>query len=64
MIPPRRRRTLEGVRRGNRHILDLLTEMESGFLLDVVVAQSTAILKLFSSKDKTLLIWGDPLKSE
>jgi len=35
-------------------------KMESGFLLDVVVAQSTAILQLFTSKDKTLLIWGNP----
>ena len=33
--------------------------MEGGLLLDVVVAQSAAILKLLSSKDKTLLVRGD-----
>uniref|UniRef100_A0A2M4CK00 Putative ubiquitin/40s ribosomal protein s27a fusion n=1 Tax=Anopheles darlingi TaxID=43151 RepID=A0A2M4CK00_ANODA len=34
--------------------------MESRFLLDVVVGQSTTILQLLSSEDKTLLIWRDP----
>jgi hypothetical protein len=34
-------------------------EMESGFLLDVVVRKGSAILKLLSSKDKSLLIWWD-----
>jgi len=34
-------------------------QMESGFLLDVVVAQSAAILKLLSSENESLLIWGD-----
>jgi len=33
--------------------------MESGFLLDVVVRESAAILKLLSSEDKTLLIGRD-----
>jgi len=33
--------------------------MKSGLLLDVVVGQSPTILKLFSSKDQTLLIWRD-----
>jgi len=32
-------------------------QMESGFLLDVVVRQSSAILQLLSSKDETLLVW-------
>jgi hypothetical protein len=31
-------------------------QVESGFLLDVVVAQGTTILELLASKDKTLLI--------
>merc|ERR1712093_910793 len=34
-------------------------EMESGFLLDVVVLESTSILKLLSSEDKSLLVWWD-----
>ena len=35
--------------------------MQSRLLLDVVVAQSAPILKLLSSKNKTLLIRGDAL---
>ena len=31
-------------------------EMESGFLLDVVVLEGTAILELLAGEDKTLLI--------
>merc|ERR1719387_1927229 len=34
-------------------------KMESAFLLDVVVAQGASIFKLFSSEDKTLLVWRD-----
>jgi len=33
--------------------------MKGGLLLDVVVGQSSAILKLLSSEDKSLLIWRD-----
>ncbi|KAJ0692302.1 hypothetical protein HanPI659440_Chr15g0584321 [Helianthus annuus] len=36
-------------------------QMEGGFFLDVVICQSTTILKLFSSKDQSLLVWWDPL---
>jgi len=36
-------------------------QMQCGFLLDIVVWQGTPILKLFSCKDKTLLIRGDAL---
>merc|ERR1719401_1601850 len=36
-------------------------QVERGFLLDVVITESTAILQLLASKDKTLLIWGDAL---
>merc|ERR1719320_17399 len=32
-------------------------QMKSGFLLNVVVTESSAILKLFSSKDQPLLVW-------
>merc|ERR1739844_383990 len=35
--------------------------MQGGFLLDVVVRKSTAILQLFSGKDQSLLIWGNAL---
>ncbi len=35
--------------------------MESRFLLDVVVGESTAILKLLAGEDQTLLIWGNAL---
>ena len=34
-------------------------KMESGFFLDVVIAESTAIFQLLTSKDQTLLIWGN-----
>ena len=33
--------------------------MESGLLLDVVVRESSAVFKLLSSEDETLLIWRD-----
>merc|ERR1719408_363773 len=36
-------------------------EMESGLLLDVVVAEGSAILELFTSEDESLLIWGNTL---
>merc|ERR1712156_1027673 len=32
-------------------------QMQSGLLLDVVVREGTAILKLFTSKDQPLLVW-------
>ena len=34
-------------------------EMESRFLLDIVIRKGSAILKLLSSEDKSLLIWWD-----
>merc|ERR1712207_97943 len=34
-------------------------KMESGLLLDVVVGESSAILKLLSSEDESLLVWWD-----
>jgi len=34
--------------------------MEGGLLLDVVVGEGSAILKLLSSEDETLLVRGDP----
>lgn len=36
-------------------------QMEGGLLLDVVVRQSSAVLKLLSSENQTLLIRGDSL---
>ena len=36
-------------------------QMQSRFLLDVVIAQSAAIFELFSGKDETLLIRGNSL---
>merc|ERR1711874_797114 len=35
--------------------------MESGLFLDVIVGQSSAVLKLLSSEDQTLLVWWDSL---
>merc|ERR1711893_327491 len=35
--------------------------MQGGFLLDVVIRQCAAILKLLSSKDQPLLVWRDSL---
>ena len=32
-------------------------QVESGLLLDVVVAQGTSVLQLLASKDETLLVW-------
>jgi hypothetical protein len=34
-------------------------QMESGFLLDVIIAEGSAIFQLFASKDESLLIGGD-----
>ena len=36
-------------------------QMESRLLLDVVIRKSSAVLKLFASEDKTLLVGGDAL---
>jgi hypothetical protein len=33
--------------------------VKSGLLLDVVVAQGTAILELLSGEDQSLLVWGN-----
>merc|ERR1712244_215495 len=35
--------------------------MEGRFLLDVVVRESSSVLKLLASEDQPLLIWGDSL---
>ena len=35
--------------------------MQSGLLLDVVIRESTPVLKLLSGKDKTLLVRGNTL---
>ena len=36
-------------------------QVKSRFLLDVVVRQSPAVLELLTSKDETLLVWGNAL---
>merc|ERR1712210_183529 len=36
-------------------------KMKSALLLDVVVRESSSILKLLASKDQPLLVWGDSL---
>lgn len=36
-------------------------EMKCRLLLDVVVRESAAVLKLLAGKDKALLVWGDAL---
>jgi len=36
-------------------------QMECWLFLDVVIWQGTSILQLFTSKDKTLLVWGNTL---
>jgi hypothetical protein len=35
--------------------------VQSRLLLDVVVAQSTSVLELLASKNKSLLVWGNTL---
>jgi hypothetical protein len=39
-------------------------KVERGFLLNVVVAEGTAILELLSSKDETLLVRGNTVDSQ
>merc|ERR1712086_164120 len=36
-------------------------KVKGGFLLDVVILEGAAILKLLASEDETLLVWGDSL---
>jgi hypothetical protein len=36
-------------------------QVECGFLLDVVIGQSTAVLKLLPGEDQALLVWRDSL---
>ena len=46
-----------------RRIIDSTSQSENKvkgrFLLNIIIAQSTAIFQLLSGEDKTLLIWGD-----
>jgi len=35
--------------------------VQGGFLLDVVVGQSTAVLELLAREDQALLVWRDTL---
>jgi len=68
MMPPRRRRTRWRVDSYGAHQYSDPSSMiaHSGFLvstdlLDVVVRQGAAILKLLASEDETLLVWGNAL---
>ena len=36
-------------------------QMEGGLLLDVVIRESSTVLKLLPGEDQSLLIWGDAL---
>ena len=36
-------------------------QVKGGLLLNVVVSQGAAILKLLASEDQALLVWGNPL---
>ena len=36
-------------------------EVEGALLLDIVVGEGSSVFKLFSSEDKPLLIWRNPL---
>ena len=36
-------------------------QVKGGFLLDIIVGQGPAVLKLLASKDQPLLVWGDAL---
>ena len=35
--------------------------MQGGFLLDIVIAEGSAVLKLLAGEDEALLVWGDTL---
>merc|ERR1711874_281253 len=51
----------EGLDKDLHSATESQNEVESRFLLDVVVGERSTILKLFTSEDETLLIWGDSL---
>jgi len=50
---------------GKRRLNDTTSQpqdkVEGRFLLDVVITQRASVLQLLPCKDKTLLIWGNPL---
>jgi hypothetical protein len=52
-------RTSEGLHEDLHTTAEAKNEVQSGFLLDVVVGQSATILKLLTSEDQTLLIRRD-----
>ncbi|OIW32143.1 hypothetical protein CONLIGDRAFT_256351 [Coniochaeta ligniaria NRRL 30616] len=64
MRPPRRRRTRwrvdSCVRHGVHYPLPDIRAVPTN-LLDVVVGESAAILKLLAGKDQALLVWGNAL---
>jgi hypothetical protein len=36
-------------------------QVQGGFLLDVVVGETSAVFELFAGEDQSLLIWGNAL---
>jgi hypothetical protein len=54
-------RTGEGLHKDLHTTTQAEHQVEGGLLLDVVVRQGAAILKLLASKDQTLLVRGDAL---
>merc|ERR1719250_527831 len=51
--------TSESLNKNLHSTTETQDQMKSGFFLDVVVTESSAILKLLSSKDQPLLVWWD-----
>jgi hypothetical protein len=60
MIPPRRLDQTSAYNPDSQAVNDAPEhQVKSGFLLDVVVAQSATVLELLTSEDETLLIRGN-----
>merc|ERR1712243_438486 len=51
--------TSESLHKNLHSTTETQNQMKSGLFLDVVVTESSAILKLFASKDQPLLVWRD-----
>jgi len=49
----------EGLDKDLHSTSETKNKMESAFLLDVVVGESSSIFQLLSSEDEPLLVWGD-----
>merc|ERR1711942_250335 len=49
----------EGLDKNLHSTSETKNKMESAFLLDVVVGESSSVFQLFSSEDQPLLVWGN-----